>query len=150
MKSVVIVLGEKKYTIEELARRKNAAWRERLEETLKPLVEILQAAPNVNIQNLDDVSALVSNASGLLLGSIDRIVEALLAYSPQLERDSEWIGENCYDSEIVEAFTKILTLAFPFDSLVAAFRSPLPTSGSNRRAMLTNSAAASGESGVMS
>jgi hypothetical protein len=49
--------------------------------------------------------------SGLLLNSIDNVKVLLASYAPDLPLD------DAYDSEIMDAFAEVLSLAFPFGSL---------------------------------
>jgi hypothetical protein len=54
--------------------------------------------------------------SGLLLNSIDNVKVLLASYAPDLPLD------DAYDSEIMDAFGEVLTLAFPFGSLIKRVR----------------------------
>lgn len=111
MRSVEIRLGGKGYTIHELPVRKNAAWRKELQAHFGELVALLSQMPNTKINDLSDLGALINGLSAKLLGSIDTITGLVTAYAPELGGKQL---ELAYESEILEAFAKILTLAFPF------------------------------------
>lgn len=112
MRSVEVTLGGKPYTVSELPTRLNAAWRKELQGHFGALVALLSNAPATKLAELADVGTLITAFSGQLIGSIDTITELVLAYMPGV--DKKKLGDAAYDSEILEAFAKILTLAFPF------------------------------------
>ena len=114
MRTVEVVLGGQTYTVPELPVRKNAAWRKQLQEHFGALVTALRAAPSRELGTLHDVADILGEFSALLIGSVDVVTELLLAYSDDLWRAREAIEANAYESEIMEAFAKVLPLAFPF------------------------------------
>lgn len=133
MRKVTVTLGGREFEIGELPTRKNQKWREDLGEVLEPVVALLEQTPGMAIPtSVQDVQAepdsvvglvgLVRQVSGLLIGSMDQVLGLLLAYSPELKKEAEWIGDNAYDSEILSAFTKVLGLAYPFGQMVNALR----------------------------
>jgi hypothetical protein len=114
MRTIEVVLGGQTFTVRELPVRKNAGWRKQLAEPFAELVQRLAAAPEAKIDDAKSLADLVQSLSGVLIGSIDTLVDLLLAYSPELTHVREFVEENAYDSEIMEAFTGVLGLAFPF------------------------------------
>lgn len=118
MKTAKVTLAGKLYTVTELPRRKSAAWRERLAESMTGLVQLLEAAPAAmgaaNAANMRGLLPAATLATQQVLGSIDTAYELLLEYAPELARDKERLDDEAYDSEIVEAFMAILGLAYPF------------------------------------
>lgn len=125
MKTVKITFGQKTYTVEELPTKRNAAWRGRLEEELKPVSQVLEggrelATSDMNAQNLGVVSGLAQQIMAVALKSMDTIVELVFAYSPALAQDRQAIEETAFDSEFTEAFLKILEVAYPFGGVVKA------------------------------
>ena len=109
-KSVTVTLDGKEYTITEKQSRENAAWRKLLEEPFKELAALLESAPGIDIKDGQSLAALVRSTSGMLLGSIDTVRELVVAYAPDLPLD--------YDSEIIDVFSAILGLAYPFGSIL--------------------------------
>lgn len=114
MRTIVVVLGGVEYTVAELPVRKNAAWRQRLAEPFGSLVQALQDAPNIEIDKPSDLADLLRRLGASIIGSADVITELLVAYAPGLTPVIE--SDDCYDSEIQEAFAGVLGLAFPFST----------------------------------
>ena len=119
MRSVEITLGGVAYTVAELPVRKNSAWRKQLNEPFGELVDLIQRAPQTELTNAKDISELLRSLSGLLLGSIDLIADLLFAYSPGLAAQREYIEAKAYESELMDVFASVLTLAIPFGSLAS-------------------------------
>lgn len=117
-KTVAVTLNEKQYQITELRSRENAAWRKKLEEPFKGLAQTLEQAPETELTDTQALAGLVRSMSGLLLGSVDLVRDLLISYAPQLE---DALPE-AYDSEILDAFTKILGLAYPFGVVIDKLR----------------------------
>jgi len=115
-KQITITLDGQEYTITEKRSRENAEWRRELGGPFAQLVDLLEAGPQMDITSAGDLANLVRSVSGLLLNSIDTIKVLLTSYAPQLPLD------DAYDSEIMDAFTEVLGLAYPFGSLVAKIR----------------------------
>jgi len=122
MRNVIVELGGVAYTIHELPSRKSTAWRKKLEKPFSGLVSLLENGPDTDIDNLQDLATLIRSVSGLLIGSMDTIVDLLFEYSPPLKKSRKKIENEIYDSEIIEAFVKVLGLAFPFGGLVSTVR----------------------------
>lgn len=118
-KTIKVVLNETEHTITELRSRDNAAWRKKLEQPFADLAALLEGAPEVEITNLADLAGVVRSASGMLLRSIDTVKDLVLAYAPGLSGALD----DAYDSEILEAFTAVLGLAYPFGQLVQRIKS---------------------------
>lgn len=114
MRTVEVVLGGKAYTVTELPVRKNVAWRKELAGPFGELVAALQSAPKTELNNLQELGALVGNLSNLLVGSVETITGLLFSYAPTLKADQKVIEETAYESELLEAFVGVLGLAFPF------------------------------------
>ena len=115
-KSVTVTLDGKPYTITEKRSRDNAAWRKQLEGPFQELAGLLESAPGADLTDGQSLATLVRSVSGMLLGSIDTVTGLLAEYDPSLPLD------DAYDSEILEAFTEVLGLAYPFGSLLARVR----------------------------
>ena len=133
MRSASVTLGEREYKIVELRSRDNSAWRKEFRETLAPVLELLGIAATTELptsmaeaqeskNNLAPVFSALQRVAGVMLESIDDVKDMVFSYSPALRKDRERIEENAFDSELVEAFTSILGLAFPFGALAAGLR----------------------------
>jgi len=113
-RKVTIELDGEAYEVVELRSRENADWRRKLEEPFSELAEKLEGAPDVELTDLAGMAGLVRSVGGTLLQSIDLVKGLVIAYAPALDE----AVENAYDSEILEAFGKILELAYPFGGLI--------------------------------
>ena len=117
MQKVTVVLDEREYVIEEKRSRANRKWREQLEGAFAGLAGALEDAPETDVADGQALAGLVQRVSGTLLHSVETLTELVVAYAPELPLD------NAYDSEVLDAFTAILGLAYPFGSMVARVRS---------------------------
>lgn len=113
MRSVTVKLAEREYTVYELKARQNQNWRDQLKTRFTTLADVIGNAPATEL-NTAGVSGLIRSVTDLIMDSIGDVREAILAYSPELSADRAFIEENAYDSEIMDAFVEVLTLAFPF------------------------------------
>ncbi len=118
MQSVKLVLGGRDFEVVELPSRMNAAWRQKLQETVSGALGKLGQAQNVEIRNLEEASALLRDVMSLITSSPDVLVELLLEYAPTIAKAWPELKDLVYDSEMMEAFGKVFKLAFPFGSLV--------------------------------
>ena len=115
-KSIKVLLNDQEYTITEKRSKANAEWREELGGPFSQLVDLLEMGPDVELNDLQSLANVVRSVSGLLLNSVDTIKGLLASYAEMPDLD------NAYDSEIVEAFTGVLALAFPFGSVTRKIR----------------------------
>jgi hypothetical protein len=115
-KQVKVILDGQEYTITEKRSRENAKWRQELGGPFAQLVDLLELGPDVELTDMQSLAGLVRSVSGLLLTSIDNVKTLLASYAPELPLD------DAYDSEIMNAFAEVLTLAFPFGSLINKVR----------------------------
>lgn len=116
---VKVMLGGREYVIAALPIAKSKAWREALAGPFGLLADTLLRANEVEVDQFSDIASIVKNMSGVLLGSVDLMLDLLFTYAPELEKDREWIGDNAYDEEALGAFAEVLKLAFPFGVLLA-------------------------------
>ena len=115
-KSITVTLDGQPYTITEKRSRANAAWRAKLEVPFQDLAGLLESAPGADLTDGQSLATLVRSVSGMLLGSIEIVTGLLADYAPELPL------EDAYDSEILEAFTEVLGLAYPFGSILGKLR----------------------------
>ncbi len=118
MKTVTITLDETEYQVEELRSRANAAWRAQLETHFEELAQALDGMGALELANGAALGGLVRTVSGKLLRSVTLVGDLVVAYAPQLEE----AREEAYDSELLDAFTQILSLAYPFGVILERAR----------------------------
>lgn len=152
MRTVEITLGGEAFTIAELPVRPNAEWRKRLQPTFAALIDLIQRSPGIELSNPQHVADLLRSASGLFLGSLDTMTALTISYSPALTAKSEWVQEHACESEIMDAFVSVLSLAFPFgnweNSRMMTLIQQMQKLSSPSKPTETSWPAASGESGV--
>ena len=118
-RQVTVKLGDKEYTIDMLPIGQSKKWRESLSQPFTELTQALETASIVEINQFGDIAGLVRKLSGTLLGSVDKMLDLMFEYAPQLAQDRDYIELNAFDDEALEAFTEILKLAFPLGTLLA-------------------------------
>lgn len=136
MKTETIQLGDREYQLSELPLRKAKAYRERLREPFGNLVDLFERTPKTEIDNARQVSQLIRSMSDTLLNSVDTVADLLLEYSEVLGNDRDYILDNAYGSQVVDAFIAVLGLVFPFF-------------GTERGSKLTKAMAAIGSSNAL-
>lgn len=125
MRTVTVMLDGQAHTVAELRSRANRAWREQLETQFTGLAAALQGAPTTNLTDGAALAGVVQSVAGTLLHSVETLTGLVHEYAPQLPL------EDAYDSEVLDAFTAILGLAYPFGSVVERVMSGV--SSLNRR-----------------
>ncbi len=118
MRKVSVTLNGKTIQVEELRRRANQAWRERLEAEFQEIAGVLEGAGNIELTDGAQIAGLVRTMAGKVIGSVDIIAGLLGEYAPELAAELD----EAYDSEVLDAFTAVLGLAYPFGGLWAALR----------------------------
>jgi len=113
-----VELAGREYTIYALPMGASRRWRETFGQPVQTILGVLQNADTINLQNVKDLTALLHEVGDLVLGSTDILVNALFAYSPELQQDREWIEENADDTEAIAALWEVVKLAYPFGALV--------------------------------
>ncbi len=117
MRTVVIRLDGKDYTVEELRSRENRAWRERLGVHFEELTAAVEGASGVELEG-KALGELVRSVGGKLLGSVELVRELVVAYDDHLEP----FLDDAFDSEVMEAFVGVLGLAYPFGGVLEKVR----------------------------
>jgi hypothetical protein len=112
----MVTLDGQAHTVQELRSKANRAWRQRLEGEFQTLAQALSEAPTIDLADGQALAALVRSVSGQLLGSVEILTGLVADYAPGLPL------EDAYDSEVLEAFTAILGLAYPFGSMLDRLR----------------------------
>ena len=117
MRTEIITIGDKAYTISEKKRKANAIWRLAFQAMFTEVAALIEALPATELTP-EAIGSLVRQITTKVGGSVDEMAELVFAYSPELNAARETIEEEAYDSEIMAAFTAVLKLAYPFGSLV--------------------------------
>lgn len=117
-KEIRIVLGGRDFTVSALPIAQSKAWRESLAMPFGELANALTAANTVEVNQFADIASLVRQMSGVLLGSVDLMLDLMFLYSPALSEQRDWIEQNAFDEEALYAFAEVLKLAFPFGVLL--------------------------------
>lgn len=115
---VTVTLGGEAYEIKPLAMGPSRAWRDSLGEPFARLIDAMQGATALELDDLQGIGQLVDVLKTVLMGSIDLCEDALFAYSPALEADRERILAEAYDDEAMAAFIEVLKLAYPFGGIL--------------------------------
>lgn len=142
MQDCTITLGEKEYVVKELPIRKNQAWRTQLAQPINEAMAIVERLKDLEISRLGDILNLVQDLRPLLTQRLDEVSGWLISYSPELQRDQDYILDNAYESQLITALGEVLKLAFPFAKLLPGNRFGLASKETS-----TNSPEPNGESG---
>lgn len=120
MLTTEIEIAGKSYTVQELPRQKNKAWRASFEEQvgaiITPVIEMAQRADDEKLSG-ELVSKLVAAIGGALAEGGDAATKLLLEYSPAMADDADHIRDEARDSEVVDAIVKVAQLAYPFGNI---------------------------------
>jgi len=114
MDRVKVTLGGRDYEIEPLRYKKSQAWRRQLSEKIDGIANVFSTVIELEIDSAEDIALIVTEAKSVLLDSMEDVFDLLMEYSPDLKKDREFIEEQAYDQEIVDAFIEVVKLAFPF------------------------------------
>lgn len=114
IKRTTVRLGERDYEIQEAGFRRAKPWKQRLLAEIKPLFERLGGAGEIQFEKPADLFQLLPLAEDLFVGGVDTVCDLLIAYSPVLEADREYIETDASDRQILAAFQEVVILADPF------------------------------------
>jgi hypothetical protein len=126
MKQTTITLAEKQYTIKELPSRKNAEWKQLLLDKLVPLEKLGGMVKEVKLpENMTEFNELggdglidvLKQVGHVVLNSFDDVRDLVISYSPELEKNREWLEYNAYDSEYLQALIEVVKVALPFGEI---------------------------------
>lgn len=117
METISISIAGRDYKVNSLTIRKSSEWRKQLGSSFEGLVDAMQSAPAVEVTNLASIGNIIESVKGALINSLDTVLDLVCAYAPEIHQDRARIEEEAYDQEIVEAFLRILSLAFPLGAL---------------------------------
>lgn len=113
LKQIVVMFGDKEYTIPVLRMKAAAVWRKEYFERTK---EVSTSMIIDGIGDKEEMAKSVGNAlTAALLNFPDKIPELVFSYAPSLNPDREQIEESAYDEDFTRAFGEIYKAAFqPF------------------------------------
>lgn len=114
MRTALVSVDGKEYTLRELRHRKNKTWRKELEGHITRLTSSIAQTAEAEVTEVKVITQLVRDIAGFLLNSIDVMCELIIMYAPSMEEAIE----DAYDSEITDVFLEVLKLAYPFSSMI--------------------------------
>lgn len=138
----VVTLGGQEYRVSQLNMKDNRLWRDTLAQPITDLLALLEGNRELEIGSVGDLAQVIGVGKQLLLGSMDILLDALFAYSPELRADRERIEAEAYDDEAIAALAEVVRLAYPLGVAISAFRG-LPVTP-----MSTNSLSPNGDAGT--
>lgn len=124
MRTIPVILGARTFDVVQLPIRADAIWRKSVKGLIDPIAE-LAIASGAGSPTPDKLTRLAFASSLFVDPGV--VLDALLAYSPELTAESEWIENNAYAEEALQA---LLTLFFgmtPAKSVSGAAPTPPPT-----------------------
>ena len=122
MRKVKVTLNGQEYEIKELRSRANAVWRQSLRKPFDELAEALETGLDIELTDASGIGSIIAKAADLIVGSIDKLIILLLEYAPELEE----AAKEAYDSELIEAFSAVLSLAYPFGAVLRYIKAARP------------------------
>lgn len=146
MEQRTVTLGGRQYVIQELPLRANAEWRRGFEQTLEPLLGLVEGLHKIQINTAADLAGAIGGMRELLLRSPELMTKLLFDYSPALRADAAWIEDNVYESELLASIGEVLALAYPFGQLVRLVRT---LNGAVARTGVTTSPSSASPNGTM-
>lgn len=111
IKTAPITLGDKEYTLKEAPRLISKPWKKKFIEEIQPLFQELSGAPDMRFDKPEDLFQLFPLVESLLIDGSESIFELLIAYSPELIEDREYIEAHATDRQIFAAFQEVIKLA---------------------------------------
>jgi len=114
IETISITLGEKEYQVQEASFLRSKPWKQRLFAEVKPLFAQVSEAQEIEFNTAADLVKVIPLAETLLIDAMDKLFELLIAYSPVLEDDQEYIANNATDKQILAGFQEVVKFADPF------------------------------------
>ncbi len=124
-----VILGGELYMIHALNMKAARQWRREFSKPIQAALSMMDQVQGVEISDVGNAASVLQQVATFLLGSVDVLVDALFAYSPELQADRERIEETADDTEAMEALWEVLKLAYPFGNLVTLFNRGAATTG---------------------
>lgn len=131
-RSVNVTIAGKQYVVSQIPSRASSEWRKKFSEPLTSLLNVLDGLGSLKIDKVEDFMPIVRTLATTALTSIDLIHDMVFDYSRELAEDRERLETEGYDDEFVETFMQILSLAYPFGSIVDQLRDGLKATGTSK------------------
>jgi len=126
---ITVELGDKTFEVEALSIRLSKVWRQDFAERLQPLFDLLPTLPDIDISKPEELVKLLPLIQNLLTTHLNDAIDLLFEYSPVLQKEREWIGDNASDKQAIAAFLGVLKMTNPFDAKLLRGALTGPTSG---------------------
>lgn len=104
--TITVALGGREFVVRQLPIRRDAAWRESVRPMVDPIADMAMAAGLVS--PTPDKLVKLAFTSALFIEPLT-VLAAVCDYAPELASEREWLEENAYADEAMEA---LLTLFF--------------------------------------
>ncbi len=135
-----VTIDGKPYTLTEPRLRAAEEWRQRFTALLwDDMADLLPQIPNIEINSPADILTLAHQYMPLLLQKVAAVGDLCVQFDPAFE--------NAYQSEIINAFPKVVDLAFPFGALLSLGTA---LAGASEEPTKPNSPSPSGDAGMTS
>ncbi len=108
---MTVRLGGREFTVRQLPIRRDAAWRESVKPLIDPIADMAMAAGIAN--PTPDRLVKLAFTSALFMEPLT-VLAAVCDYAPELAAERDWMEENAYADEALEA---LLTLFFGMRSI---------------------------------
>ena len=109
--TITVRLGGREFTVRQLPIRRDAAWRESVRPLIDPIADMAMAAGIAN--PTPDRLVKLAFTSALFMEPMT-VLAAVCDYAPELAAERDWMEENAYADEALEA---LLTLFFGMRSI---------------------------------
>ena len=113
-----VELGGREYWITPKSLRRSSQMRKMIGEKIQPLMNIARQSTGIEIKDIEAVSALLTELQTVIFTSLDVIFDVVCEYEPAIREDREYLLDNAYDEEIIEAAMVMMRQLFPFGGLV--------------------------------
>lgn len=128
-REAVVELGGREFMIQALNMKAARQWREDFSQPVQQVLGMLNRMKDVELSDIGNAAGVLQQVGTFLLGSVDVLVDALFAYSPELQAERDWIEENADDTQAMAALWAVLQLAYPFGNLVTLLNRGRATTG---------------------
>ncbi len=109
--TMTVQLGGREFVVRQLPIRRDAAWRESVKPLIDPIADMAMAAGIAN--PTPDRLVKLAFTSALFMEPMT-VLAAVCDYAPELAAERDWLEENAYADEALEA---LLTLFFGMRSI---------------------------------
>ncbi len=118
MRTITFILGGRTFEVAQLPILKAAPWQDKVASLVEPYQELMLASGGQ--PPTPERMVKLAFAAGLFTDPV-RALDAVCSYSQELEAEREWIGNNAYSDEVVQA---LLSLFFGLAAPLQATGAP--------------------------